>query len=457
MKIIILGAGQVGGTVARSLEGEANDITLVDERIEPLKDIQDKLDVRTIIGHASQPQVLRRAGIEDADLVLAITSSDETNIVACQISRFMFNTPKCLARVRAMEYLAHPELFGPDAIPIDHVISPEQLVTTYIQHVIERPSILQAVDFVDGKVQLVVVRANSGGSLVGCRLHQFMKFLRKTRAAVLAIFRDRQTIIPDDDTVVESDDEVLFVAARRHVSSVLAAFRQPGPRTRRVMIAGGGRIGKRLAEALAPRYYIKLVERDPGRCHDIAESLDGVIVLRGDGSDADMLREEGIEDVDFFCSVTNDDEANIVSSMLAKRLGVRHALSIVNRSSYIEVAEDSAVDIVVSPAHVMIGAILTHIRRADVVAVHEFRRGAAEAIEVSVHGDSRTSSVIGRRVDELPLPAGVVIGVVSREGRVIIARRETVLEAEDRIVMFLADKTMVADVEKLFQVGITFV
>lgn len=457
MKVIILGAGQVGSTVARSLESEANDITLVDERVDPLKDIQDKLEVRTVIGHASKPQVLRSAGIEDADLILAITSSDETNIVACQVARFMFNTPKCLARVRSMEYLAHPDLFGPAAIPIDHVISPEQLVTTYIRHVIERPSILQAVDFVDGKVQLVVVRANSGGTLVGRRLDQLSGILRKARAAVLAIFRDRQTIVPKEDTVVRADDEVLFVALRRQVPSVLAAFRRPGARTRKIIIAGGGRIGKRLAETLAPHYYIKLIERDPARCHDIAESLSGVMVLRGDSADADMLIEEGIEDVDFFCAVTNDDEANIVSAMLAKRLGVDHVLSIVNRSSYVDVAEGSSVDIVVSPAHVMIGAILTHIRRADVVAVHQFRRGAAEAIEVSVHGDTQTSRVIGRRVGELPLPEGVVVGVVSRGGKAMIARDETVLESEDRVVLFLSDKRVIGEVEKLFQVGITFV
>lgn len=457
MKIVILGAGQVGKTVSESLANEANDITLVDRQSEALKDIQNRLDVRTVIGHAAHPDVLAHAGIEDADLVLAITNSDETNIVACQTARFVFNTPKCLARIRSLEYLAHPGLFESQAVPIDYVISPEQLVTTYIKHVIEKPSIRQAVDFVDGNVQLVVVRADPGGTLVGRDLYDFTKLSRKGRARVLAIFRGKRTIIPDESTVVDAGDEVLIAAAPRHVSDAVSAFRRPGARTRRVMIAGGGRIGNRLAESLASRYYIKLVESDPGRCHDLAESLEGVMVLKGDASDADMLREEGVKDVDFFCAVTNDDEANIVSSMLAKKLGARHVLAIVNRSSYIDVAEGSAVDIVVSPAQVMIGAILAHIRRADVVTVHEFRRGAAEAIEVSVHGDARTSKVIGRRVDELPLPHGVVVGVISRGSKTIFAFHETVVQADDRIVLFLSDKSAIADVEKLFQVEITFI
>lgn len=457
MNIVILGAGQVGRTVAESLESEANDITLVDQQSEVLKDIRNRLDVRTVIGHAAHPGILERAGMEDADMVLAITNSDETNMVACQTARFVFNTPKCLARIRSPEYLDHPELFGTEGIPIDYLISPEQLVTTYIRHVIERPSVLQAVDFVDGKIQLVVVRANSGGSIVGRALHCLWNGRRKPKVRVIAIFRGRETLIPEDETVVQADDEILFAAARREVTRVLAAFRRAAPPPRRVMIAGGGRIGIRLAESIASRYYVKLIERDAGRCQHIAENLEGGIVLKGDASDAGLLTEEGIKDVDFFCAVTNDEEANIVSSMLAKRLGARHTLSIVNRSSYVDVAEGSAVDIVVSPAQVMIGAILAHIRRGDVLAVHEFRRGKAEAIEVSVHGDRLSSKVIGRRVTNLPLPDGVVVGVVVRGDDVIFAFEETMIEPDDRIVLFLSDKRAIAEVEGLFQAGITFV
>lgn len=457
MKIVVLGAGQVGQTVSESLQSEANDITLVDQRSAVLKDIQDRYDVRTVIGHAAHADILEEAGMEDADLVLAITNSDETNIVACQTARFVFNTPKCLARIRSLDYLTHPELFQSTAFPIDYVISPEQLVTTYIKHVIERPGILQAVDFSKGNVQLVVVRVDAAGRMVDHAASDFSKHVRRDKARLLALFRGQQTILPGDDTNVEPGDEVLIAAARRYVADATGAFRRPDVRTRRVMIAGGGRIGNRLAESLASRYHVKLVEHAPGRCHDLAETLEGVIVLQGDASDADMLTEEGIKDVDFFCAVTNDDEANIVSSMLAKKLGARHALAIVNRSSYIDVAEHSGVDIVVSPAQVMIGAILAHIRRADVLTVHEFRRGAAEAIELSVHGDRSTSKVIGRRVAELPLPHGVVMAAVWRGNQTIFALDETVLQTEDRVILFVSDKSRIADVEQLFQADITFV
>ncbi|HSH43267.1 MAG TPA: Trk system potassium transporter TrkA, partial [Arenicellales bacterium] len=439
MNIVILGAGQVGRTVAESLEGEDNDVTLVDQESGVLKELQNRLDVRTVIGHAAHPEVLERAGTRDADMVLAITNSDETNMVACQAARFVFNTPKCLARIRSPEYLEQPGLFGDGGIPIDYLISPEQLVTTYIKHVIERPNVLQAADFAGGKVQLVLVRTNSGGSIVGRALGCLWNGRRKPKARVVAIFRDRKTVIPDDDTVVEVGDEILVAAARRDVSAILAAFRRAGSPARRVMIAGGGRIGNRLAESVASRYYVKLIERDDARCHQLAESLDGTIILKGDASDADLLTEEGIKNIDFFGAVTNDDEANIVSSMLAKKLGARYALSIVNRSSYVDVAEGSAVDIVVSPAQVMIGAILAHIRRGDVLTVHEFRRGKSEAIEVSVHGDRQSSKVIGRRPSELPLPDGVVVSVLVRGNDVILSFDDTVIEADDRLVLFLSD------------------
>jgi trk system potassium uptake protein TrkA len=457
VNIVILGAGQVGRTVAESLESEANNITLVDRHPESLTDIQDRLDVRTVIGHAAHPEVLARAGMEDADLVLAITNTDETNMVACQTARFVYNTPKCVARIRSMEYLDHPELFGEGAIPIDYLISPEHLVTTYIKNVIERPNVLQAVDFVEGRVQLVVVRANAGGTVTGRTLDCLNGRSRKPRAHVIAIFRGRNTLLPRDDTVVEPGDEVLVAVSRRHLSDTLSAFRRAGARSRRIMIAGGGRIGSRLAESLSGRYYVKLIERDGDRCMQIAESVDRGIVLRGDASDSDLLTEEGIRDIDFFCALTDNDETNIVACMLAKKLGAGNTLSIVNRSGYIDVAEKSAVDIVVSPAQVMIGAILTHIRRADVLAVHEFRRGKAEAIEISLRGDPDTSKLIGRRVDELSLPEGVVICVVARGNKLIFRVAETVLRADDRIVVFLSDKRLIGKVEELFQVGITFV
>lgn len=457
MKIIILGAGQVGSTVAQSLASEANDITVVDRQPELLKELQERLDIRTITGHASHPEVLLRAGIEDADMVLAVTNSDETNMVACQIAHTLFHTPTRLARVRSPVYLTHPELFTPTAVPVDFLISPEQLVTTFIQHLIEQPGVLQILDFVNGKAQLVAVQAHNGGPLVGHELRSLVQRIPKVETRIVAIFRRDRAIIPDGNTVIEPDDEVFFLAKRHDIPAVVKAFRRSDKPNRRVIIAGGGNIGKRLAELLESKYHVKIIERAPARCRHLAEALHRTIVLKGDAADADLLKEEDIEDTDIYCAMTNDDEANILSAMLAKRLGARKTLSIINRSSYVDIAQGTAVDIAVSPAQVTIGALLTHIRRGDVVAVHSLRRGAAEAIEVIAHGDHQTSQVVGRCISELSLPNGTTIGAIAREEKLIFPHKDTVIESEDHIILFLADKRKIVDVEQLFQVAITFI
>lgn len=456
MKIIILGAGQVGVTVAQSLASEANDITVIDRYPELLKELQDRLDIKTITGHASHPDVLRAAGIEDADIILAVTNTDETNMIACQIAHSLFHTPTCLARVRAADYLVHPELFTPTAVPIDFIISPEKLVTTFIRHLIEQPGVLQILDFVDGKVKLVAVRAHVGGPLIGLELRSIAEQMPRVETRVVAIFRRNQAIFPDGNTIIEADDEVFFLAADRDITAIVAAFRRSDKPNRRVIIAGGGNIGKRLAELIESKYHVKIIERDVERCRYLAETLHDTIILRGDAADADLLKEEDIDDTDVYCALTDDDEANILSAMLAKRLGARKTLSIINRSSYVEVAQGTAVDIAISPAQVTIGALLAHIRRGDVVAVHSLRRGTAEAIEVVAHGDRQTSQVVGRRVDELQLPHSVNIGAIVRSGELVFPRKDTVIEQDDHVILFLADKRQIVDVERLFQVAFTF-
>ncbi len=456
MKIIILGAGQVGMTVAQSLAGEANDITVVDSDPSLLKLLQERFDLKTITGHAAHPDVLMRAGIEDADLILAVTNSDEINMIACQIAHTLFHTPTRLARIRSPDYLLHPELFTPSSVPIDFIISPEQLVTTFIKHLIEQPGALQILDFLNGKVQLVAVRAHQDGPLVGHALNTLVKQLPRLTARVVAVFRRDHAVALNGDTVIEVDDEIFFLAARRDIPAVMTAFRHSDKSNHRVIIAGGGNIGKRLAELLEAKYRVKIIERDAKRCRHLAETLHRAIILQGDAGDADLLKGEGIEDTDIFCAVTNDDEANILSAVLAKRLGARKTLSIINRPSYVDLAQGTAVDIAVSPAQVTIGALLTHIRRADIVAVHSLRRGAAEAIEIIAHGDHETSRVVGRRIDELALPEGVTVGAIARNEKLLFPHHDTCIESEDHLVIFLTDNRKITQVEQLFQVTITF-
>ncbi len=458
MKIIILGAGQVGSSLAANLASEANDITVVDTEQERLQSLQDRLDIRTVAGEASYPEVLSRAGADDADMIIAVTNSDETNMVACQIAYTLFHTPTKIARVRGVGYLAHREqLFAQDALPVDVLISPEQLVTDYIQRLIEHPGALQVLNFAGGRVQLVAVKAYYGGPLVGNALRTLREHMPGVDTRVAAIFRRGKPVIPDGDTVIEVDDEVFIIVARKHVRAVMSELRRLDKPYKRIIIAGAGNIGKRLAKALEHNFQVKIIEHNPEQARVASEALERTIVLLGDAADEELLLEENIENTDVFCALTSDDEANILSAMLAKRMGARKVMSLINRVSYVDLVESTDIDIAISPQQSTIGSLLAHVRRGDVVVVHSLRRGAAEAIEAVAHGDRDSSRVVGRTVDQLKLPPGTNIGAIVRGNEVIIAHHDTVIEPEDHIILFLVDKRHIPEVERLFQVDVTYI
>ena len=427
MKILILGAGQVGTTVAELLAVEANDITLVDKDREHLRELQDRLDIQTVHGHAANPDVLAAAGAEDADLLIAVTNSDETNMVACQVAYTLFHTPTKIARLRAPEYLQHPNLFGSNALPIDVVISPEQLVTEYITRLLEYPGALQVLDFAQGRVQLVGLRAYYGGPMVGQELKTLRKHMPKVDTRVAAIYRRGQAIMPQGHTVIEADDEVFFIADRRHIRKVMAEIRRLDRPNKRIMIAGGGNIGRRLAQGLEDRFNVKVIEQDARRADFLAETLEDAIVLKGHGADQDLLLEENIEHVDVFCAITNDDQSNILSALLAKRLGAKKVMAIINKPAFVDLVQSESIDIAISPSQATIGSLLTHIRRGDVVKVHSLRRGAAEAIEAIAHGDAGHSRVVGRSIEQIELPPGTTIGAVVRGEQVLMAHHDLVI------------------------------
>lgn len=456
MKIIILGAGQVGASLANNLVSEANDITVVDNDATLLHNLQEHLDLRTVVGHASHPYVLLKAGAEDADMLIAVTNSDETNMVACQIAHILFHTPTKIARVREADYLNHPEIFGSNSLAVDVHISPEHLVTHYIERLIEYPDALQVLDFADGKVQLVAVKAYYGGPLVGQALRTIEDYLPNVETRVAAMFRGGKAIIPEGDTVVEVDDEVFFIAATQNIRAVMAGLRQLERPSKRIMLVGGGNIGTRLAKALEKNYYVKLIEHNTNRTEYISEILDKTIVLQGDAADEDLLREENIDETDIFCAITNKDQVNILSAMLAKRMGAHKVMSLINRAAYVDLVESSTIDIAIYPQQATIGTLLAHIRRGDVVVVHSLRRGAAEAIEAIAHGDKKSSKVVGRRIDQIKLPPCTTISAIVRGEQVLMAHHDTVIEPEDHVILFLVDKTRITAVEKLFQVGVMF-
>ncbi|MEJ2390890.1 MAG: Trk system potassium transporter TrkA [Gammaproteobacteria bacterium] len=457
MKIIILGAGQVGSSLAENLATEANDITLVDHNPDLLRVLQDHLDIRTVQGEASYPEVLSSAGADDADMIIAVTDSDETNMIACQVAYTVFHTPTKIARVRAVEYLNHRQLFAPEALPVDVLISPEQLITDNIVRLIETPGALQVLDFADGQVQLVGVRAYYGGPLVGNELRRLREHMPNIDTRVAAIYRRNRAIIPEGHTVIEADDEVFFIAAKKNIRAVMSELRRLDKPYKRIIVAGGGNIGRRVAMALERNYQVKLIDHNSARTQALSSELESSIVLYGDAADQDLLLEENIENTDVYCALTNDDEANILSSMLAKRLGARKVMTLINRAAYVDLVQSGDIDIAISPQQVTIGSLLTHVRRGDVVRVHSLRRGAAEAIEAIAHGDANSSKVVGRHIDELNLPPGTNIGAIVRGNEVIIAHHDTVIEPEDHVILFVIDKKYIVDVEKLFQVGFTFI
>ena len=456
MKIIILGAGQVGGSLALSLADESNDITLVDNNARVLREIQDRADLQTIIGKASLPSVLARAGAKDANMIVALTSSDETNMVACQIAYTLFHIPTKIARVRTVDYLNYKDLFVQDALPIDVLISPELLVSKYVQNLIEHPGALQVLNFANGKVQLVAIRIHSDSEQVGKLISDVFDEEKSEYSSAVAIYRGQRSMTIDETTRFEGGDDLFFIAATEHAKDITTAIQGLDKPNRNVLIAGGGNIGSQLAHMLEHHFRVKIIERDADRSRYLAESLDKAIVLQGDAADEEMLVEENIDAVDVFCSLTNDDEANILSAMLAKRLGARKVMSLINRPSYVELVESGMIDIAISPQQVTIGALLAHIRRGDVVAVHSLRKGAAEAIEAVAHGDAKTSKVVGRKIADLKLPKGAIIAALVREDQVVICKQDLVIESEDHVIMFLTDKNKINEVERLFQVSATF-
>lgn len=452
MKIIIVGAGQVGATLAENLVGEKNDITVIDSNLQRLQRLKDKFDLQVVAGQGSHPSVLRNAGAEDADMLIAVTDSDETNMVACQIASTLFNTPTKIARIRSQEYLRYKaQLFHSQEIPVDHFIAPEQLVTQYVIRLIEYPGALQVVEFAEGQVSLVAVKAYYGGPLVGNALSALRDHMPDVETRVAAIFRRGKAIRPQGTTIIEADDEVFFVADTRHIRTVMAELQRLERDYKRIIIAGGGNIGLGLAKALEKTHQIKLIERDPDRANRLARELEQATVFCGDASDQELLIEEHIDETDLFIAVTNDDEANIMAAMLAKRLGAGKTMVLIQRSAYADLVQDGQIDIAISPQQATVSTLLTRVRKGDMVNVYSLRRGAAEAIEAIAHGDATTSKVVGRSVGELKLPPGATIGAVVRGDEVLIAHDNTLIDSNDHVILFLTDKRQIGDIEKLFQ------
>jgi trk system potassium uptake protein TrkA len=472
MNIVILGAGRVGESVAESLASERNDITVIDTDPARLRALQDRLDLRGVVGNGIQPSVLREAGIEDADMLIACAPMDETNLTVCKVAHDLYNVPTTIARLRSPEFQDGSTLMGKSGFAVDRVICPEESVTHYIRKLIEYPEALQVLEFAHGLVSLIAVRAVAGGPLVQHSLAEIPALVPGIDMRIVAIYRQDKALADiNGATRIEPGDEVFVLAATEQIRKVLGALRKMDRAVKRVMIAGGGKVGLRLARQVMDEVQLKIIEAVRSRCQYLATQLpSSVMVLHGDSTDEDLMSDENVQEMDLFIALTSDDEDNILACLLAKRMGARRVLALINRRAYADLVQGTQIDIAISPSHTVIGELLAFVRRGDVEAVHSLRRGAAEALEAVVRGDSKTCRFSGRRIDEVGLPVGAQVGALVRglnladgseagvgaRPQVLIAHHDTVVQPGDHVIIFVPRKSMVRQVEKLFQVSATF-
>ena len=453
-KIAVLGGGQVGSSLAKILTDDGNDITLIDTNLSVIEDLQEDNDIKTIHGNASSPSVLEQAEVNDCDILIATTASDEVNLVSCHLAKKMFNVPTVIARLRNSEFQVSTSGFDLDLFSINSIISPSQLVTDFIKNIIEHPGAFQAYDFADGKLQVIGATVLKDGPLAGRKLSEFKKHLPNVDVNVIALYRDRKTLPVNGTTVIETGDDLFFLATEENMR-FMSELSKNQSRIENIMIAGGGIVGMTLADKLSQKFSTKIIEKDLIRSKYLSESLEDTVVLNDDISDEALLDNEGIEEVDYFCSVTNDDQMNILSAKLAKDLGAKKSIAIINKLSYRKLVSKE-IDVVVSPEDVTIGSILASVRTSDVVKVHSLGFGEAELLEIIIHGDNKTSKVVGKKVSELELPSGCRIGAIYREGKVILLNEDVSIQSNDRLIIYLLHKKDFSKLAKLLQVSIGF-
>lgn len=451
MKIVILGAGVTGSSVAGALASEENDIVVIDFNPLLLDALKERFDIATVAGNAAHPSVLEQAGVNNADIVIAVTDSDETNMLACVIINALYSRPKTIARVRAIDYMKKPELFGPLGIPVDHVISPEQIVMQSIRNLIDFPGVLHISDYADGLVRLFSVRVVEDGVLTGKQINSLKERFTTGKIRVVSIFRQGKPQPINGESIIETDDEVFFVAPTQEVRKVLKELNKLEEPLKRIIIAGGGHVGKRLALALENKHQVKIIEKNPTRAQKIANDLNNTVVLLGDCADESLLLDESIESADLFCAITENDGVNIISASLAKSLGARKTICLLNHISYTKLLPNTGIDVAVLPNQETLGSILKHVRRGDVAQVTSLCGGTAEAIEAIAHRGDGTNSVVGMQVNKVDFPDGIVLGALIRNHQVISIHHDTVFEENDHVVMFAMDKKLVNNIEVNFQ------
>lgn len=457
MRVVICGAGQVGFGIAERLSTEGHDVSVIDVATDLVAAVRDQLDVRGVVGHGSHPDVLARAGAEDADLLIAVTQADEVNMVAAQVGHTLFQVPTKIARVRAQSYLSpvYRDLFAREHMPIDVIISPEIEVGEMVLRRLALPGAVETVRFADEKIVVVGILCAEDCPVVDTPLRQLTELFPGLGAVVVGVFRHGRLFVPRSDDILQTGDLVYVVAPRDQVRRTLVIFGHEEPKASRVVIAGGGNIGHYVAQQLEkrePQTKVKIIEASRARALEIADQLHRAVILHGSALDQDILREADIEDADTMVALTNDDQVNIIACVMAKTLGCLRNLSLINNVSYPAFANALGIDAYVNPRAVTISRVLRHVRRGRIESVHSLQNGQAEVIEAEA---LETSPLVGKSIAKLELPPGVRIGAIYRRGKAVEIRGETQIYPHDRVIIFaLADR--VHQVEQLFRVSLEF-
>lgn len=449
MKIVILGAGRIGGSLARNLSNSNYEVCIVDKNKNKLSDLEDKLDIMTVEGHASQLSTLKKSGLDEETIIIAVTSNDEVNIVACQIAKKVFNVKKTICRFKDNSYFEQLAIFGDGVIDIP--ISPEDEITSYLKELIDHPGAGQIETFANGKVKLVSVKAKKKGKLVGRELKGIKDDMPDVDAFIAAIYRKGHPFIPSGDTVIKENDEIYFISSESDIGSIVDEFRDHEEQYSRIMIVGGGKVGFSLAKHLEKSYNVKLIDSNTERCMTLSKELDKTIVLNGSATDETLLKRENISNIDIFCALTDDDETNVMSSLLAKKMGAKKTMIILNNPSYLGLVP-GFIDIYIAPYRLTVSSVLQDLRESDVAqdVILKVNTGA-EAIEGIVHANEFTSPLFGKPIKYIPLPEGSAIAAIIRHGELIMPSSTVELTLNDHLVIFLSDKNKVGEVEVLFK------
>lgn len=449
MKIVILGAGRIGSSLARNLSNSNYEVCIVDKDKNKLSNLDDKLDIMTIEGHASHLNTLKKTGLDKEATLLAVTSNDEVNIVACQLAKKVFKVKKTICRFKDDVYFDQLSVFGEGVIDIP--ISPENEITSHLKELIDHPGSNQIESFANGKVKLVSVKAKKKGKLVGRELRGIKKDMPNIDAFVPTIYRKGNPFIPSGDTIIKENDEIYFISSKSNIGKIVDEFRDHEEQYSRIMIVGGGKVGFSLAKDLEKDYKVKLIDSNPERCMKLSKELDKTIVLFGSATDESLLKSENISNIDIFCALTDDDETNVMSSLLAKKMGAKKTMIILNNPSYLGLVP-GFIDIYIAPYRLTVSSVLQDLRDSDVAqdVILKVNLGA-EAIEGIVHANEFTSPLFGKPIKDIPLPEGCVIAAIIRHGELIMPSSSVDLTLYDHLIIFLSDKNKINQVEVLFK------